>query len=579
MELELLDTFLDEAFDMLDGWEAACLRLRSGFEAKDMDALFRAAHNLKGSSRTVGLKEFGECVHKIEDLISAIRNRDLELSPERLTVILQGQAFLLAWIEGLRANRAYQADPNPIFQSLQSVSHTVAPSSTAMPSFGFFSEEPSLPGPIIPPAPKAETPQASPPISVQDTAERKTSPQNPANDETMRVPLRKLDEIQRLTSEIILQFNVIEHETIRRGHVPNRLLESLESSQKTLRELQEMSLSLRMAPIHALFQRLERSAYEVSQQLSKDVQISFLGHDLELDKSILEKIRDPLNHILRNAVDHGLEMPEERKRTGKDPVGHIQVEARVNASSTSILVRDDGAGLKRERILQKAINKGLISPSRKLSDPEIFQLIFLPGFSTAETITNVSGRGVGMDVVRTTIEQLRGRIDIDSEEGKGTSFVITLPNNFSLIDALLFEVEGTTYAAPLDDVEELINPSEYPVTRLTNGSWMLEVHEHIVPLVHVSDLFSEHTEDVAQLKHTALLVNNGFQRVAFMVDRVLNQEQLTVRKLSTKLQKLQGFYGTTIFANGEPGMIVDILRLQHLHNERRQQELPYDHAS
>lgn len=312
-----------------------------------------------------------------------------------------------------------------------------------------------------------------------------------------------------------------------------------------------------MYPVQPVFQRLDRNIRDIARSLNKEVEVEVLGGEVELDKTVCEKIVEPLTHMVRNSVDHGIEKPEDRKAVGKNPHGKVKLIATQETGAVLLIIEDDGRGLNEERILKKALENKIIQPDTKLSKQEIYALIFLPGFSTAEKVTDVSGRGVGMDVVMRTIEELQGKVTIASEQGKGTRFTISLPTTLSIIDALNITMDGLDYAVPVSAVDEIVDLEEYNITQTDQ---MFKLRDKVIPLQNISDYLTVGNKGKSSSTEckSALVAKVGKHKVAFRVQRVNDQQQIVVRPLNDGMANVFGFSGSTILADGQPGLIIDL---------------------
>jgi two-component system chemotaxis sensor kinase CheA len=338
-------------------------------------------------------------------------------------------------------------------------------------------------------------------------------------------------------------------------------------------EVRDTALGLRMVQIGETFNRYKRVVREVSRETGKDIELEIHGAETELDKTLIEKIGDPLMHLVRNAVDHGIESPERRSEAGKPAKGIVSLNAFHDSGSVVIQIKDDGGGLSKERIMNKALEKGLVSEGQQLSDQETFRLIFEAGFSTAETVSNISGRGVGMDVVRKNIEALRGHVEMESEEGVGTTISIRLPLTLAIIDGFQVRVGDAQYIVPLDMVEECIELNE-ALRGGDDDANYVNLRGEILPFVHLGDIFNPNKNvDCSTDQHEALIeqsisgrkhsdnivvVHFAGKKAGFVVDELLGEQQTVFKPLGKVFQNLKGISGTTILGSGEVAMIIDI---------------------
>jgi len=556
IDIELVGFFRDEALDLLSRWETVCLSLAKEDSRPLLEELFRVAHNLKGSSAVAGLEKFATFVHRIEDGIVLLRDGQVPaVNDGVVSVLLEAQKRLTDWIVATKDNVEVEFDCSEFLERYKA-------------ALTSRSQAPRPPPPAEPTPPTAGPAHCEPrePPSTRQPLHQTSqhSSAAPAAGETVRISAQKLDHLLQTIGELSIHQSIIWHMKgeIRSG---NKLfLNSAQLAQKLTKEIYDRALSLRMQPLAQTFQRLERAIVELAPPLGKDVRVVVTGSEVELDKAVVERILDPLTHIVRNAIDHGIESKNARVAAGKEQQGTIEITARQDTFGVELIVKDDGKGLSSEKIRKKALEKGLISATREYSKEEILDFIFLPGFSTAEKVTDVSGRGVGMDVVRRTLEVLRGSIEIDSEEGAGTRFSITLPTSVSIIDAMLIRLAGNSYVVPIDAVDEVIT--------LENGGRALGekmmIHNgRVLPLVDLQQLLARGRGGSAgspvdeKVRHAVMVCKYGQKKVGLLFDRVIGQQQVVVRSFSENIGGAFGLLGGTILGNGEPGLIIDMSSL------------------
>jgi two-component system chemotaxis sensor kinase CheA len=321
-------------------------------------------------------------------------------------------------------------------------------------------------------------------------------------------------------------------------------------------EIRDQALKLRMMQIGSTFSRFHRVVRDVAREIGKDIELEVTGAETELDRTLVEGIADPLTHLVRNAIDHGIETPDVRVARGKSAAGLVRLNAYHDAGSVIIEVSDDGGGLKRDRIQQKAIERGIITAGESLSDAQIYALIFEPGFSTAETVTNLSGRGVGMDVVKRNISALRGTVEVQSEEGKGTRICIRLPLTLAIIDGFQVSVGRSHFVIPLDLVEECVDASAGAGAEVSATAGHISLHGSVLPLIRLRDMFSIQQE--AGRRQSVVVVRSAGSRVGIVVDELLGELQAVIKPLSKLFSELQGIGGSTILGTGKVALILDI---------------------
>lgn len=406
-------------------------------------------------------------------------------------------------------------------------------------SFGFF-DEPATPAAAPVPAMAAD-------VEVQLASLVDAS--------SIRVNVSKVDQLINLVGELVIAEAMIAQAT--QGLDPDgetRLASALVQLERNTRELQDAVLAIRMLPISFVFSRLPRLTRDLSEKLGKEVELEMIGEDTELDKSIIEKIADPLTHLVRNAIDHGIESTEERTRCGKSTTGRLTVRAMHQGSSIVLSVSDDGAGLSREKILSKARELGLDAGSH-WSDEEVWQLIFTPGFSTASQVTDVSGRGVGMDVVWQNVHSLGGKIEIESLQGEGTSMTIRLPLTLAILDGMSIRVADETYILPLANIAQSLQPGLADI-RTVNGCQLVQVRDEYLPITSLAELFNL-PSSAATGQEILVVLEVDDKRAAVRVDELLGQHQVVLKSLEANFRKINGVSGATILGDGRVALILD----------------------
>lgn len=598
IDQEILGLLLDEASEAMQEWEQSCLLLEKDPSQSNLDALFRVAHNVKGASRSVGLMDLGSFVHKAEDLINLLKNDPSLVNSERIGVLLDSQSLLNDWIETLREDASFLPDTSNLEKSIMKAIDDIQAGGGTAPalddeveavkdSLGETSVDdqsdrfPSVEEIQAQLAMEAEKDKAAAEEAVQPVKDVPKAPAAKAKkasdkkkeaasrpDKTIRVSAAKLDELMQLIGELSIHQSIVTHSK-QRGELETEVCgNAIYLSNKITKDLQNLTLSLRMQPVAGLFQRLERVGRDVAKAQDKDINFNLEGTEVSLDKTVIERVTDPLIHVIRNAVDHGVEDNDQRGDKGK---ASVTIAAHQDAGGVVITVKDDGKGIDPDVILNKAIQKGLISEDADLTKREINGLILLPGFSTREVVTDISGRGVGMDVVKQAVDELGGTIEIDSDLGKGTGFRITLPTNLSIIDALVVKIGRSNYAVPMKELVEIIDLTEHKLENSGSEGKMINLREVIVPVenlveylpavIEEDDFNRNNVELEGNAGTPALVVQDGAHQLAFEVDFILGQQQIVVRPLSEQLASLPGYSGGTILGNGEPGMIVNLSQM------------------
>ncbi len=376
---------------------------------------------------------------------------------------------------------------------------------------------------------------------------------------TIRVDTGKLDKLMNLVGELVITQARIAQLTSKKDKINCvELSVSADSLERISRDLQEQIMRVRMVPIESTFSQFFRLVRDLSMQKSKKVQLKVYGKETELDKTIIEQINDPLTHMIRNSVDHGLESPEERKVLGKDQTGQIELEAYHESGNIVIEVRDDGRGLDRDKIFSKAVEKGLISSDAQLTDEAVYQLIFNPGFSTADQVSETSGRGVGMDVVKNNISKLRGSIEIYTEKGKGTTFKIQLPLTLAIIDGMLVKVGEEVFVLPILSIVESIQPRKEHIKSIDCKDEVINVRGEYLPLIRLHEVFNIEAASKNPSEALVIIVQSGKTKACLLVDDIIGQQQAVIKSLDDNFQLVGGITGATILGDGTVSMILDV---------------------
>ena len=377
---------------------------------------------------------------------------------------------------------------------------------------------------------------------------------------TIRVELEKIDRVVNMVGELVIAQAML-------GQVIENLPEEVSGKVATIlgdlvrhtRGLKDSVMAIRAQPVSSIFQRMPRLVRELAAKTAKKVQVEMVGETTEVDKTIIERLSDPLTHIIRNSIDHGIELPADRITRGKSETGTIRLCASQRGGRIVIEISDDGAGINCERVLKKARDKGLVDPNAVLSDEEICNLVFLPGFSTAETISDISGRGVGMDVVRRNIQDLGGRTTIKSDAGKGMLIQLTLPLTLAVMDGMVVEVGDQTYVIPIPNIVECLRPSGNDIHQLLGTSGTLRLRGDVVPLIHLGDLLG--VTAVSKDKKLGVVIiteaSDG-TRLGFIVDELCGHQQVVIKSIEENCGAVQGIAGATILGDGEVAFILDV---------------------
>ncbi len=385
---------------------------------------------------------------------------------------------------------------------------------------------------------------------------------------SIRVGVEKVDQIINLVGELVItQAMLAQTASTLDPVLHDRLLNGMEQLERNARDLQEAVMSIRMMPMDYVFSRFPRLVRDIAGKMGKQIELQTYGRATELDKSLIERIIDPLTHLVRNSLDHGIETPEKRVAAGKDPVGQLVLSAQHNGGNIVIEVSDDGGGLSRERILKKALSQGL-AVNENSPDEEIWQLIFAPGFSTAEQVTDISGRGVGMDVVRRNIQGMGGHVQLSSQPGQGTTTRIVLPLTLAILDGMSVRVGGETFILPLNHVTESLQPQQDQIYTVAGNERVMHVRGEYLPLVEMHRVFSVGQAQSDPTQAIAVIMQAEDRRFALLVDHLVGQHQVVVKNLESNYRKVPGISAATILGDGSVALIVDVFALARANRER-----------
>ncbi|AMO93976.1 chemotaxis protein CheA [Collimonas fungivorans] len=657
---EFYQTFFEEADELLAEMEQLLLGLdMDAPDSEHLNAIFRAAHSIKGGAATFGFVALTDTTHLLENLLDRARHQEIRLRKEMIDAFLETKDVLQEQISAYRAG----AEPDPdmvaricaVLQQLAqeenagvggkvaAAAPALAPAAAPLPAaaggaqlrvrFSGISEsdrkllsaELENLGEVVaqtqgedsltlwletsceaddiiavccfiididqidimqeaaaqPPAePVAAVAAESAPAKVIAIAAAAALPKAaaaaaipvapPAAKESgsIRVDVEKVDQIINLVGELVITQSMLAQTAATLDPVLHeRLLNGMGQLERNARDLQESVMSIRMMQMDYVFSRFPRLVRDLADKLGKQVQLVTFGKATELDKSLIERIIDPLTHLVRNSLDHGIEKPEQRIAAGKDPVGELLLSAQHQGGNIVIEVSDDGAGLNREKILAKAIQQGM-AISDTISDDEVWQLIFAPGFSTAEKITDVSGRGVGMDVVKRNIQEMGGHVEIVSRQGNGTTTRIVLPLTLAILDGMSVKVGNEVYILPLNYVIESLQPRAADIHSVSNEEQVLHVRGEYLPLTELHRVFSVADARTDPTQGIVVILHGEGKRFALLVDQLVGQHQVVVKNLETNYRKVPGISAATILGDGSVALIVDVGALQRTGREK-----------
>ncbi|MCP3983978.1 MAG: chemotaxis protein CheA [bacterium] len=553
-ELEITDdlvlSFIQDAQEQLESAETALLELDQGDSGiEQISVAFRSLHSLKGNCGFFGYAEMERTAHGMETILDAARDSGVAPESEVISQLLQQVDVLRVAANGLHPDGAAPAVSPP------------ATPSAAPPEPAVSTEKPA--DPPASPAPKEAAPAVRDADAAQTAGQPKQKEKRKTSAGNIRVDLEKLDSLMDLVGELILAETMVTHNPDLEGHHFEDFQKASLQLNRITRALQDVAMGVRMVPIAGTFRKMLRLVRDLARKQGKQVDLQLVGEDTEIDKTVVEAIADPLVHIIRNSVDHGIEGQEDRAAAGKDATGRIRLEAKHQGGEIWISIEDDGKGLNRDAILEKARAKGLIDPARgELSDSEIFRFIFDAGFSTAAKVTDVSGRGVGMDVVRRNIDKLKGRVDVSSTQGQGSTITIRLPLTLAIVEGMLVGVGGSVYTIPLLAIQESVSPKNEDVTKLSDGQEMANIRGKLLPVLRIHELHGVADAEQELGKGTLVVVEEHGSSFAIFVDELIGQRQTVIKALPDYLGSVPGVSGCSILSNGDISMILDVKALQ-----------------
>ncbi len=573
-EKEVKLDFLTEALQLLDDSEQAFLALEGDKNNVDlMNQIFRLAHNLKGTSRAVGFGDVAEFTHEMENLILKLKEGKLEITDSIVSLLLECNDHVSVMIRMLNMDLNSRFDSKEIITKIQSALSgnlvESAPVMEAEPESSAFGEE-EISAEDIALLKSFEdnlnAPAASVPVvaEVIEIAEKKAAPPvvhaaKGNEEDSIRVSLARVEMLNNVVGELVIIQTVLNQH---REEVSNPLmLKSLSHLAKLSKEIQNISMSLRMVPLKQTLQKMQRIVRDTSKALNKKVTLELVGEETEIDKTVLEHLADPLVHIVRNAVDHGLETTEDRIKAGKSEEGIVTIKAHHEGNNLVIEISDDGKGINPKIIREKAIEKGVISANATMSDSDIVNLIFHPGFSTKSEVSEISGRGVGMDVVKTNIEKLSGEVKVITKLGEGSVFKVVLPLTLAIIEAMVTKIGDERYIIPLGQVYESLSPTADLVHHVNGVGDCLKIRGEVIPLFKISKALQRTVVDRPIHEQIAIIVNNNERSFAVLVDDILHQQQVVIKKLGEEIKNQKGFMGSSILGDGRPAFILDLVEL------------------
>jgi two-component system chemotaxis sensor kinase CheA len=584
---ELMVDFVMESGEHFAVIEEQLLRLeREPGAEESIHAVFRAFHTIKGLAGFLELHGVRNVAHEVETLLDKVRNKKLTITPKIVDLILESTDYLKDEVAAvhaasnklpiptIRSNRPLleklriilaveeQGETAVVGQAQEPAQEVV---STAVPSSG--SESAVVAGPH-----KGES-QAkaagiaaaagTPPVAAQDVPEGEAPfvDRRKSDKGSIRVETAKLDQLMDMVGEMVVAQTILSHNPAVKAARDARLEGDLSQLTRITGEVQRCAMNMRMTPISGLFQKTARLVRDLARRAAKNVVFEMAGEQTELDKTIAEELSDPLLHMVRNALDHGIEGPAERIAAGKSSEAQLRLFAQHQAGQIVVGISDDGRGLDPAKIFKKAVERGLVKPDANLSDKEIYQLIFEPGFSTAEKITDISGRGVGMDVVRKHVEKLRGRIEITSEINKGTTFFLHLPLTLAVIEGLVVLVGDSRYIIPIFSIHELMRPTAELLFTVQGRDEMVLIRGELLPMIRLHHRLGITPKTLDPCEGLLIIAESATKRFALLVDDLMGRQEVVIKGLGDTFKENTNLAGCAVLGDGRVGLILDMAGL------------------
>jgi len=579
--------FITEGLEYIEEIEVNILNLENEPENKDyINAIFRPFHSIKGVASFLNLERIRSLAHNLESLLDKTRNGEISVTPSLIDVILDGADALKTLIGQLRdvlEGKAISKSPALDIPALEARIHRLEQGlemeagtkkiGEILVDEGIISQE-KLEKTL---KAKGDSPEKKigqalieegvvKPKQISQALRKQVEQVTDLT--TIRVDTTKLDDLIDMVGELVITQSMISQDIKEMANADKRLTRDLSQFFRITSSLQRVSTSLRMIPIKQTFQRLTRLVRDLAKTTGKNVSVDLVGEDTEIDRNMVDEIYNPLVHMIRNSVDHGLEMPAERVKAGKPERGLITLKAYHRGGNIVIEIADDGKGLDKQKILSKAIKSGLISSEENLTDQEIYKMIFMPGLSTAAKVTDVSGRGVGMDVVKRAVEKMRGKIEIESAIGEGTTFITRFPLTLAIIDGMIVKVGSESYILPTTSIRQALRPTRESYTSVVGKGEMINAMGQLMPLIRMYELFDIDPEHKNPWDAIVVVVDSESGSRCLMVDKIVSKAEVVVKSLGEGLKNIKGLAGGAILGDGRIGLIIDTEGLFELAEER-----------
>lgn len=581
-DIGIYSGFVVESLEALESIEVGLIDLEQNPEdMESINTIFRSFHTIKGVSGFLGLERINKLSHHSENLLDKIRSGEINIDADVTDVILNSVDLLKQMIEGVQSGMDNETeldigiDVVPVIARIEQIQESAACGNKRLGEILVDQ------GSVSPQAvEEAVSKQKESPhkklgqILVEDgmadpnqvaSALRKQKRSGARKIELqVKVDTQKLDNLVDLAGELVIAQAMLRQHPYVLATDDHALVHTLGQLNQITSSLQTMTMTLRMVPIKSTFQKMVRLVRDLARSSGKKILLTMEGEDTEIDRNVVDELYEPMVHMIRNSVDHGLETPEERTAAGKKAEGEIRLKAFHRGGKIVVEISDDGRGLDRSRILEKARSNGLIGDDNKLGDEETFNLIFHPGFSTAKEVSDISGRGVGMDVVKKAIEKLRGRIDIHTTPGKGSTFVISLPLTLAIIEGMLVRVGEERYVLPALSIIESFRPSKEQYSTVEGKGEMILSRGRLIPLVRLSKIFESHSHVEAPWDGLVVVVEYDGKYMCLLLDELLGKEEVVIKSMGEIMKDVMGIAGGAIMGDGRVGLILDMAGIWHM---------------
>jgi len=566
---DIINDFITESAEALESLDHKFLELeKNPDDTTLLNEIFRSVHTIKGAAGFLGFQQMVEVTHVTEDVLNKLRKGEMKADPARMDAILQSIDLIKVLLKNIKEKKGKEEDIEPTKRLLVSM---LEDAEAPAPEPEQCQEVPeTAPNRTVQSATNASDEDDSGTVHETDASKARSKAEDAAHtkEHSIRVDLDRVDAVMNLAGELVLSRNRLMRlggklaESDADGEVSTQLNEAIAQLDLVTTDVQLAVMKMRMQPIAKVFNKFPRMVRDMARQNNKEIELVISGEETELDKTVIEEIGDPLVHLIRNAVDHGMETPEERVAKGKPRRGTVSLSAYQEGRNIIVSVADDGKGIDPAAVRKSAVEKGLISQEEadRLSKKDSLSLIFIPGFSTAKVVSNISGRGVGMDVVKTNITRINGSISIESEVGKGTSVIFRLPLTLAIIQALTVEANNEVYGIPLSTVIENIRVMADEI-KTVEGQEVIHIRDRVVPVVRLGNLVSGDFSAASNEWKYIVIIGIGDKRFGLLVDRLHGQEEIVMKSMGEYLKGTEGIAGACITGDGNVILILDVAGL------------------